>query len=162
MRDPDILVPMASASSEMQAHMLLHTLAAAGVKAVVTDGNVSNLAPLGNLAPARVMVRGADYDAGRVALEALIARLNEDAPKHCVVCGHDLAELEVSAESGPTCPECGTDHAYIDLTTRPFQIAPPPVKAGAIVRAIGVAGLVFGIVVIVVTVVIVIGLARGW
>ena len=162
MSDPGILVPMASASSEMQAHLLVHTLAVAGVKAVVTEGNVSNLAPLANIAPARVMVRGADYDAGRAALEALIGRLNEDAPRRCVVCGYDLAGLEVFPESGPTCPECGTNHASIDLTTRPFQIASPPVEAGVFVRAIGVVGIAFGVVVIVMTVVIVIGLALGW
>ncbi|MCH8930717.1 MAG: DUF2007 domain-containing protein [Proteobacteria bacterium] len=61
MSDPDILVPMASASNEMQAHLLLHTLAAAGIKAFVADGNTNQLATLvlSGIAPARVMVRRA-------------------------------------------------------------------------------------------------------
>ena len=164
MSDPDILVPMASASNEMQAHLLLHTLAAAGVKAFVADGNANQLATLvlSGIVPARVMVRRADYAVGRAVLETLIAKLSEAAPKHCVMCGYDLAGLEVSAQRGPTCPECGTDHTSIDLTTRPFHIAPPPVEAGAIVRAIGGFGCALAVVVFVVAVAIVIGLALGW
>ena len=137
-------VLIAIAPNEMAAHMLQHVLDTEGIESFVFGGSAKSALFWSVLTQVRVEVRQSDYERARQVLVAFQERLDSSLPEqhmhgHCVVCGHDRAELALDAD----CPQCGAMASIWKINEGKFQIAgPPDAASSAFASRIGYAILI--------------------
>jgi rubrerythrin len=129
-------VPVATAPNELTAHLLQHVLETEGIESFVFGSNTKIIMFWSAFAQVRVEVHRADYERARKVLEAFRDRIDASLPEqrrhgHCVVCGHDRANLETDAH----CPKCGSQASVWKVNEGQFEIAAPPDARSSAVAA---------------------------